>query len=293
MDKPRVAVARVEGGDIKGTTKRAIQMAGGWDEALRGARRVLIKPNLTVPSVPGSAVCTDIGVTEGVIELLQEAGVRQITVAEGPGDDPERKVFRVTGYDSLPARYGVKLLDLNLERTRRVAVPDGRAFDELEIPRVVLDADAVIDIANLKTHSAALATLCSKNLFGVPPTPRYGLGSYPRKEFHQRGIHKVIHDINRVVPIAYCVVDGTLAMEGDGPIKGEPVPMGLVIAGRNRLAVDTVGCHLMRIDPREVDHLVYMAEAGMGPIDLSAIDLAGVSLESVARAFKRPTRKNA
>ncbi|MCL4368722.1 MAG: DUF362 domain-containing protein, partial [Actinobacteria bacterium] len=265
MDKPRVAVVKVGTGDSKTTTKRAIQMAGGWAEALAGARQVLIKPNLTVPSVPGSGVCTDIGVTEAVIELLHEAGIREIVVAEGPGDDPERKVFQVTGYDCLPGRYGVRLLDLNLERTRRVAVPGGRAYTELDIPEVVLEADAIIDIANLKTHSSALATLCSKNLFGVPPTPRYGLGSYPRKEFHARGIHKVIHDINQVVPIAYCVVDGTLAMEGNGPIKGEPVSMGLVVAGRNRLAVDTVGCHLMKIDPREVDHLGYMAESGRGP----------------------------
>jgi uncharacterized protein (DUF362 family) len=116
------------------------------------------------------------------------------------------------------------------------------------------------------------------------------LGGYPRREFHQRGVHKVIHDINRVVPSAYCVVDGTLAMEGNGPIKGDPVEAGLVVAGRNLLSVDTVGCHLMGIDPRQVDHLVYLASAGVGPIDLSDIEVVGEALDKVALRFKRPTR---
>ncbi len=290
MYRHRVAVAKGELNDTKATAKRAIEMAGSFRQVLAGARRVLVKPNLTVPGAPGSAICTDLGVAEAVIELLREAGVPEIIVAEGPGDDPERKVFAVTGYDSLPARYGVRLLDLNQEPTRTVSVPGGMAFSEMDIPEVVLDADVFIDIANLKTHTATLATLCAKNLFGVPPTARYGFGGHPRREFHQRGVHKVIHDLNRIVPVAYCVIDGTLGMEGNGPIKGTPVPMGVVVAGQNLLATDTVGCHLMKIDPHEVDHLVYLHDAGLGPLDIAAIEVVGEPVEGTARAFQRPTK---
>ncbi len=292
MNEYRVGIAKGDLSNTKAIARRAIDVAGGFAEAISGARTVLVKPNLTVPGAPGSAICTDLGVTEAVLQLLKEAGIPRIIVADGPGDDPGNEVFATTGYDRLPAKWGVDLLDLNLQPTRTVPVPGGRAYRELDIPEVVLDADAIINIANLKTHTASLATLCAKNLFGLPPTARYGYGSHPRREFHHKGVHKVIHDLNRVARMAYCIIDGTLGMEGNGPIKGEPVRLGVVVAGRNLLAVDTVGCHIMGIDPREVDHLAYLAEAGYGPIDISAVDLSGDPLDSVIRPFARPSKKD-
>jgi uncharacterized protein (DUF362 family) len=284
----QVGIARGAQDAAKDTTFRAIHLAGGFFDAVAGARRVLIKPNLTVPSPPGGAICTDVGVVEAVVELLWAAGVSEIVVADGSGDDPERKNFEVSGYDVAMARLGVQVVDLNYEPTRTVPVPRGLAYEALDIPEIVLDADAIIDVAKLKTHTEGLVTLGAKNLFGGPPVFRYNLGAIARQEFHQKGIHKVIHDINTIVPIAYTVIDGVLAMEGNGPIRGTPVEAGLVIAGANLVATDATGCYVMQIDPHEVGHLVNLHQSGYGPLDLGAIQVVGECLEDVSRPFQQP-----
>ncbi len=286
----RVAIARGTPDDTKSAAREAIELAGGFTEAVSGARQVLIKPNLTIPALPESAICTDVGVVEAVIELLGEADCNNIVVAEGPGDDPKRQAFAVTGYSEAMSRLGVRVVDLNFEKTRTVPVPRGLAYQKLDIPEIVLQSDVVIDVAKLKTHNEALVTLGAKNLFGVPPVSHYNYntGPRPRAEFHAKGLHKVIRDICSVVPIAYTIIDGVLAMEGDGPASGTPVPAGIVIAGQNLLATDVVACHTMGVDPREVAHLTYLYDSGFGPLDLDQIELAGEPLEEVARRFRRP-----
>ena len=44
------------------------------------------------------------------------------------------------------------------------------------------------------------------------------------------------------------VVDGILAMEGNGPTGGDPVPLGLVISGRNPFNVDCAAAKLIGWD---------------------------------------------
>jgi uncharacterized protein (DUF362 family) len=282
--------------DTKEATRRAIMMAGGFFQAVvprgaqAGARRAFIKPNLTVPAPPGSAICTDIGVVVAVIELLREAGIKDIVVGDGSGDDPEGMTFITSGYDVAMERLGVRLVNLNDEPARSVPVPGGLAYQTLDIPEIVLASDVVIDVAKMKTHNEALVTLGAKNLVGVPPVSHYNLGLVARQDFHAKAIHKVIHDIHRVVPVTYTVIDGILAMEGEGPLRGEPVPMGVVLAGANVVAVDVVACHLMQIAPQEVDHLVYLSRAGLGPLDIGDIEIVGASLEAASRPFQKPAR---
>ena len=73
-------------------------------------------------------------------------------------------------------------------------------------------------------------------------------------------------DLNRV--LLYGRTDGTLANErqrrvvhivdaivgghGDGPLRAEPLPMGLVVAGESAAAVDLVGCLLLGYDPARI-----------------------------------------
>lgn len=284
----RVGLAHGPKGAAKFIARRAIIRSGGLPCNIGRTARVVIKPNLTVPAPPGNAICTDIGIVEAVVELLHERGVNDIVVADGSGDDPERQNFQVSGYEEGMARLGVRVVDLNYQPTRLTPVPNGLVYQSLEIPEIILNADAVIDIAKLKTHNEALVTLGAKNLFGVPPASLYNLGGRARQEFHQKGVHKVIHDICSVVPTAYTVIDGVLAMEGNGPIRGTPVEAGLVIAGANLVATDAIGCYLMQIDPREVEHLVYLHQSGFGPLDLDEIEVIGEELKEVSLPFQRP-----
>jgi len=61
----------------------------------------------------------------------------------------------------------------------------------------------------------------------------------------------------RTKPLRYlAVVDGIIAGEGNGPMAPDPKPCGVIIAGTNPLAVDSVCCALMGFDWRKVKMLI-------------------------------------
>jgi uncharacterized protein (DUF362 family) len=81
------------------------------------------------------------------------------------------------------------------------------------------------------------------------------------------------------------VVDGILAMEGDGPIMGSPKPMGLVIVGTTATATDATICRLMQLEPRRIPYL-KLAARRLGPIRAGAIHQQGENYEPLATPFE-------
>ncbi|HBY93882.1 MAG TPA: hypothetical protein DEP84_07895, partial [Chloroflexi bacterium] len=83
------------------------------------------------------------------------------------------------------------------------------------------------------------------------------------------------------------VLDGFIAMEGAGPVNGEPVPWGIAVAGTDSLAVDILTARLMGFGLNEVGYLHYCATLGLGCADLARVEVVGnIAQEAVARAFK-------
>jgi uncharacterized protein (DUF362 family) len=277
--RPRVAlVGDAEPSDL---VRRALELEGSFAARARGAR-VFVKPNVTYPRPSGVGAVTDARVLEALLVALRDAGAAAVVVGDGPGKTTAHDGFEAAGYLPFADRYGVRFVDLNRARTRTVAVPDARAFDRLEIPEIVLDADVFVTVSPLKTHYDGLLTLNAKNLFGVPPTRFYGA---PRAMFHLRGVNEVVHDICRAVRVDYAVADATTVMEL-GVARGRAVPIGAVVAGANLVATDSVSARLIGQDPRDCPYLRYLAEDGLGPLDLADIDLVGDPLDRLARPLK-------
>jgi uncharacterized protein (DUF362 family) len=79
-------------------------------------------------------------------------------------------------------------------------------------------------------------------------------------------IWRTILDVNRILLYAdksgkirearqrryFCFVDGIVGMEGDGPMGGDPVRAGVVLAGSDPVAVDAVATQIMGFDPAKV-----------------------------------------
>src|SRR5262249_2838103 len=87
------------------------------------------------------------------------------------------------------------------------------------------------------------------------------------------------------LPKTITIVDGILAMEGDGPIMGSPKPMGLVIVGTNCTAVDATIGRIMAIDPARISYL-RLAANHLGPIDDDCIEQRGSRWQEVAQPFE-------
>jgi uncharacterized protein (DUF362 family) len=88
-----------------------------------------------------------------------------------------------------------------------------------------------------------------------------------------RWLHYNLYQVAHVVNPQFTVIDGLEGMQGNGPIRGEPVEHGVALAGSDVLAVDSIGAQLMDIPIEDIGYLNFCANAGMGIVDRSKIDI--------------------
>jgi uncharacterized protein (DUF362 family) len=176
-------------------------------------------------------------------------------------------------------RKGVEWLNLRQEKDlTELDVPHNKTLRKIKVPRLVVES-AIISAAKMKTHSETKVTLGMKNQFGLIPEKF-------KAKYHLRGMHKVITDINKVLPPTLTVVDGFVAMEGRGPARGNPIKMNTILAGGDPVAVDATASRVMGFDPWTIPHIRMAYEEGLGEID--DIHILGDDIESVKKKFKHP-----
>lgn len=110
--------------------------------------------------------------------------------------------------------------------------------------------------------SAAVAAYDGGNWHGNDPAWRMALDLL--FVFLYGDADGAIHD--RPQRRVFCVVDGIVGGEGDGPLSPDPVPAGCVIGGMTPLAVDLVATRLMGFDParlRQFRTAVGVSELGV------------------------------
>ena len=81
------------------------------------------------------------------------------------------------------------------------------------------------------------------------------------------------------------IIDGVAAMEGDGPIYGSRKELGLVIAGVDPVAVDTVAAYISEFDIRHTGYIYVSGLRGIGENGLDEIEIVGEKLEDVRSNF--------
>lgn len=261
----------------------ALSASGQFPVNLAG-QTVVIKPNLVAAKPSTSGATTDPMVVKAVVDLAIAAGATQILIVEAaPPGRPSN--FDVCGYTTAFQGYSqVQLVDLRAGTYVLTPVPGGgSAYQSMWVPSVVLQPNTFfVSAAKLKTHVDAVATLSMKNLVGLADETTYFVGGkLARQDLHFRGIDQSIIDLNRVRPIDFSIIDGIWGMEGQGPVKGIPVAVNVVLAGLNPVAVDRVGLNAMEFAQNAVPYLVYASRAGLGPPNTSNVALLGDTLTPV------------
>jgi len=82
------------------------------------------------------------------------------------------------------------------------------------------------------------------------------------------------------------VIDGFVAMEGNGPVHGNLIPLGVAIAGTDSIATDAVAANLMGFNPSDIGYLYYVNNEGLGISELSKIEILGASISDVQKHCK-------
>jgi uncharacterized protein (DUF362 family) len=249
-------------------------------------KRVVLKPNF-VEYQSTKPINTHPTVIAAAIELCRREGAAEVIVAEGPGHWRNvRYLVEASGLGDILRKLRVEFVDLNNdESVQCLNLGHLTGLECLFLARTIVSADVLISLPKLKTHHWAGVTLSLKNLFGIMPGNCYG---WPKNELHWRGINNSIVDIALTRTPDLAIVDGIVAMEGDGPINGKAKPLGVLVMGCDQVAVDTTCCRLMRFDPDQIAHLGLARANGLGCPSESGIEQLGVRIGDRALPFETP-----
>ena len=248
-------------------------------------RNILLKPNL-VEFEPESSINTHPMLVHAAYEAFRAMGAASVRIAEGPGHRRNTlDLAEAAGYFKTVPDFEKSFVDLNLDEVTHVkpAVQFSR-IKKLYLPNSALGADLLVSMAKMKTHHWVGATLSMKNLFGVVPSGIYG---WPKNVLHWAGIDESIADLHAAFPHHFAIVDGIVGMEGNGPIQGTPKAAGVLVAGRDPIAVDATCCRIMKIDPMQIRYLQLSSRRGdVSQITEDHIEQIGESIQSVSTSFE-------
>jgi uncharacterized protein (DUF362 family) len=268
----------------------AVELAGGLNT--KSDDTVVIKPNAKNQAPSGYGIVTDVSVIEPLVEMNIDFGAKKVKIADGAaypsGSYHTISAFETMGVTKMAKRWDLELVDLNNYDSVVLEIPDGLVLDYVRVGRAVTQLDVLINVPVLKTHKQTLLSNCVKNI-GVGVACRE-----EKKRLHHLGIDEALLDVFSVVKPDFNVVDALVCIEGDGPNlpPGKSRPLGLVIAGKDGVAVDAVCAKIIGIDPFEVKHLALAHDRGIGTADISQIEVIGEQLKDVETIFERPSTFN-
>ena len=271
MQQKTVKIARVQE-NTEDILKDAIKDAG-----LRGKRKIFVKPNMSHPEyVPG--VVTNPALLRELVGLLRD-GSEEVVVGESDGFNYScRAAFEKTGIEKAVKEAGGKVINLSEDKVVKVKFSGNGSLENLFLPKTVLDADAVVDVALMKTHEFAVYSGAIKNLFGCLPSNR-------RIYLHPY-LKEVFYSLYTVLKPQLTVMDARTALEGNGPTKGKPVSMNLMLTSNCALVTDVIASKIMGLSLKEVSYLDYIARKT--GLQEDAIATLGLQVSAVARKFERP-----
>ena len=260
------------------SVKRAIDLIGGINAFVKPGSKVLLKPNLLSPHPPEDCVTTHPEVIRAVARLVKEAG-GVVWLGDSPGGYGKNidEILEKSGIGKIADEEGIEIKKFNTSKF----------VDGIPVSRHVLDADCVISIPKLKTHSITVLTAAIKNMFGAV------VGLY-KAECHSRApkeedFSKIIARVYSIVKPHLTIVDGIVGMEGDGPSAGIIRKMNLVMAGSDAVAVDSCIARIVGIEPLDVLVTKEAYKAHLGEADLARIEVVGDGIdEFIAKDFKLP-----
>jgi len=281
--EPRVILMRCESYDAD---KIADIVHQGLEEMdLRPKGKTVVKPNIVIAHEKYFKYAyTRAEFVEGVVRATRrraaetDTEMESLTVAERCGITiPTRMAFSQAGYTKMARRQKVPLV--SLEEVPQVEVElthDQRLRDYLYTPETIAESDFMISCPKFKAHPWTTVTFALKNWIGIQDD-RHRMIDH---DFH---LDRKIADLQEIVYPDFIAIDGIVGGQ-DRMLTPEPFDLNLVVMGNNSVAVDSVCCHILGIDPATVDHIRYCHERGLGPLALDQITVSGdVSLDEAQK----------
>lgn len=231
-----------------------IEPLGGIQKFVNNGEKVLLKTNLLNATYPKKAVVTHPKLIGQVAKSVQKAGGIPLI-----GDSPSgtfskrrlKKAYQKAGLTTLSNKLGI---ELNYDTgNEKIDIPHGKKLKKTRICNFVLNADKIIALPKIKTHSLMMLSLATKIMFGAVP----GLikASYHAKYIRKSDFADMLLDVLSITPPTLFIMDGIIGMQGEGPMSGTPVELGILLASEDPTALDLAVCNSLHIEPMGIPTL--------------------------------------
>ncbi|WP_300368836.1 DUF362 domain-containing protein [Brachyspira sp.] len=281
----KVAVIKCENYDfeeVKYSIKKAIDLIGGIDLFVKENDKVLLKPNLLAAETADRSVTTHPVVFEAVVSILQEI-TKNISYGDSPGIGKGSSVALKAGIDEIANKMNVQYADF--EEPVGVTYENGVQEKSFTISKPIQEADVIISLPKLKSHALTTMTGAVKNQFGCIP-------GFRKAEYHLKlpdfeDFSTMLLDLNKLVNPKLYIMDGILAMEGNGPRNGSPKKVNALIVSSDAVAVDYVASQIISFDYNTIPTLKMGFKHGFSNKD--KIEVLGDGIDAVkVTDFKKP-----
>lgn len=290
---------------------------------VKDGQTVVLKPNLVQMIVDSTGehldrevngITSDWRVTKAVLTMVRELNPDgKVYIMEGSATGSTRDVMEyfhytpeylegVDGFICLEEDCG-EWHDFHAPQVVKVELPDGLLHKSYYFNRILYEADVVISIPTLKTSSGVVVTGGIKNVsIGTPPGNLYGVApDNPSKtamvshKITDGELDKWIYDYYMARPVNYVVVDGLQGFQS-GPVpmsherkETDKMNMGIIMGGKDAVAVDTVCSLISGWDPQSVGYLnMFRENTNLG--ETEQIRVKGAYVDELRKKFtiKKP-----
>jgi len=267
---PDLAVAA--GGDPDAMVRRAVGALGGMSRFVGKGDVVVVKPNIGWDRTPELAANTNPEVVRAVVRMCLEAGAKTVRVVDRPCNDP-RRCYKQSGIKDAVESIGSPAVVVEHADPRKFVektIRNGKTLQGWAFYKDVLEADRTINVPIAKHHNATRLTMSLKNIMGI-------LGGNRGNIHHD--LDRNIVELNTVMRFDLIVLDAVRILTANGPQGGRLQDVRVadtIVAGTDPVAVDSYGATLFGITGKDVPHVLYASQAGLGEIDLGKVRILTV-----------------
>ena len=278
MNKSKVAIIGCDTYDeeqVYQALGAGIDLLGGIPGFVEAGERIVLKPNVLFGADPRRCIGTHPSVLKAAGRKLQEAAAIAL-YGDSSGFGGCRVNMRIGGLKAVADELGMAMADF--DHGRGVTHTDALLNRRFVIANGVLDADGMISLSKLKTHGLTRFTGAVKNQFGCVP----GL---QKSQFHVKladpyDFGTMLVDLTTLLMPRLYIMDGIMAMEGNGPRNGNPRKLGVLLFSTDPIALDAIACRIIGLDPEFVPTSAPGEKAGLGTYHFENIELVGDNLDS-------------
>ncbi|WP_366923647.1 DUF362 domain-containing protein [Metallumcola ferriviriculae] len=253
-----------------------IKEIGGWNKFVKAGDKVLLKVNLIGPKTSETAAVTHSEFVRAMTRILKQEGCT-VWIGDSSGGAiagmaPTARSFRVAGYESVAQEEGAVIK--NFDREGVVGVrPESNNEEQMYLAKPLFDADVVINLPKLKTHTAGIFTGAVKNVFGCIPGLKKA--NYHKMSPDPEDFGETIADIHQGARFHLHIMDGITAMQGEGPTAGEVYRANKILISEDPLALDTVAAKMLAMEIDDIPILIAAKKRGLGESKIEDITLNG------------------